>query len=91
VGVTPVGENSGDKKQTKQAGSQLCRTALWLWLFTRIETNSPFLLKSEVGLKAEMIFVREKADKPIRLARIRAIAKVATWLFDDLIREVLSN
>jgi transposase len=85
LGVAPTREQSGKSKDvTKKAGSQLCRNALWLWLFGRIEASKS-RLKNETGEAITAIFTEYKATKPIKLARAKTIGKVVNRLFYDLV------
>jgi hypothetical protein len=85
LGVAPTREWSGDTKKSKKAGSQLCRTALWQWVFTRIEVKRS-RPKSEVGEQLSRTFETEKATKPIKLARSRTCAKAVDLLFYKLVQ-----
>lgn len=89
LGVAPTEDSSGDKKgKSIIGGSDLCRIALWQWLFTRIEVkhNRP---KNEIGIKLGQYCDREKATgKPIRLVRMRLAAKSARLLFAELVKEL---
>ena len=88
LGVAPTENSSGDSQSKKiVGGSDLCRIALWQWIFTRLEVkrNRP---KSEVGQKLGLYLDVEKATgKPIRLVRMRVAAKTARLLFKELVRE----
>lgn len=85
LGVAPTREQSGKSKDvTKKAGSQLCRNAFWLWLFSRIEPTKS-RLKNQKGEEIIEIFTGYKATKPIKLARAKTIGKVVNRLFYDLV------
>lgn len=86
LGATISREESGDVKKRKRSGSQLSRTALWLWIFTRIEVkrNRP---KTEVGIAIAKFFDSEKAKgKPIKLIRARVAAFAMKLLWKELIK-----
>jgi transposase len=88
LGVAPTREQSGKSPTvTKKAGSQLCRNAFWLWVFTRIESPSA-RLKNSTGSDIYGIFAEYKAHKPIKLARAKTIGKVTSMLFYDLVRAI---
>ena len=87
LGTAPTREDSGDKHITKKAGSALCRTALWQWIFTRIE-SSRCRPKSEIGMYLTEAFAYEKAHKPVKLARSRIAAKAVQLLFKKLVEEI---
>ncbi len=85
LGVAPTREWSGDdKKKSKKAGSQLCRTALWQWVFTRIEPERS-RPRSEIGQWLTGVWLSEKAVKPIKLACSRLSAKPVDTLFYELV------
>lgn len=99
LGAAPVQEQSGDSRKTKKAGSGLCRKALWLWVFTRLEAQKarppklpivhwhPDGSKREEGLMsgdlAEYLDWM-KRHKPIKLARSKTMAKATDCLFSEL-------
>jgi transposase len=87
LGVAPTREQSGDSKKTKKAGSELCRNALWQWLFTRIESRR-CRLKSPIGEFLGALLDKEKACKPVALARARVMAKAADLLFQALVEQL---
>jgi hypothetical protein len=78
---------SGDKKSSKKAGSELCRTALWQWVFTRIEVKRCRLKNERFTALAEE-FDELKIHKPIKLARAKIAAKTTKRLFYDLVNEL---
>ena len=87
LGIAPTEDSSGDKKGKKIiGGSDLCRIALWQWIFTRLEIrrNRP---KTDVGDYLGKILDAEKATgKPIRLVRMRVAAKAVRLLFKELVK-----
>jgi RNase P protein component len=88
LGVAPTREESGDAKVTKKAGSSLCRSALWQWVFTRIEPPKR-RLKTPTGKLLGELFDVEKKHKPIKLARSRVMSKAIDLLFRELVKELL--
>lgn len=78
---------SGDKKASKKAGSELCRTALWQWIFTRIEVKRLRLKNERFSAIAEE-FDLLKSQKPIKLARSKIAARTTKRLFYDLVNEL---
>jgi transposase len=85
LGVVPTREQSGmSATKTTAAGSQLCRTALWQWCFTRIEVDK---MRSHTPLGLELIKDWEyfKSVNPIKLARAKFIAKTVNRIFYDLL------
>lgn len=103
LGVAPSREYSGDMKATKKAGSELVRTALWQWCFTRIEVkrNRPVNLPDttwEIPNSSEILkgslaeyFDRMHSHKPIKLARSKTCAKASLELFRLLVKEVITQ
>ncbi len=88
LGVAPTREQSGKSPTvTKKAGSQLCRNAFWLWIFTRIESKTA-RLKNSTGSDIYRIFAEYKLNKPIKLARAKTIGKVTAMLFYDLVNAI---
>lgn len=82
-------ESSGDTHKTKVVGgSDLCRQGLWLWVFTRIESQRS-RLKNEIGQLLGKALDDEKASgRPIRLVRARICAKTARLLFKELVKDL---
>ncbi len=89
LGVAPSQESSGDVSKSKVVGgSDLCRKALWQWVFTRIEPKRT-RLKNEIGEKlGEFLDAEKVANRPIRLVRSRVSAKAAKLLFKELVKAV---
>jgi hypothetical protein len=90
LGVAPVRQWSGDeRKKTSQTGSDVCRKALWQWIFTRIEPQKNRPNNSTVD-KLISYFVEAKNQKqPIRLVRSRLAAKAARALWRELVAEIV--
>ena len=89
LGIAPTENSSGDK-ESKQivGGSDLCRIALWQWIFSCLEvrTRRP---KNEIGLVLGSYIDQEKATgKPIRLVRMRVAGKAARMLFQELVKSL---
>jgi transposase len=85
LGMAPQREWSGDSRRASMSGSQLCRTALWQWVFTRIEVKKG-RLNNERFLFIASEFDRLKAlEKPIKLVRSKVAAKAVKLLFYDLV------
>lgn len=90
LGVAPVRQWSGDeRKKTSQSGSDVCRKALWQWIFTRIEPQKNRPTNPTVD-KLVNYFVEAKNQKqPIRLVRSRLAAKAARALWRELVSEIV--
>jgi hypothetical protein len=85
LGVAPTREQSGKSATaTNKSGSELCRTALWLWLFTRCEGGRA-RLKNDKGEWLYEIFAEYKLHKPIKLARSKTIGKAVKKIFYELV------
>lgn len=86
LGVAPTEESSGDKRKSRVVGgSDLCRKALWQWLFTRIEPKR-CRPKNEIGQELGKELDEEKAQgRPVKLVRSRLMAKAARLLFKKLV------
>jgi transposase len=90
LGIAPTREQSGKSATaTNKSGSELCRTALWQWLFTRMEAGKS-RLNNETGVLIYGIFLEYKTHKPIKLARAKTIGKVIKMVFYDLVNEINS-
>ena len=89
MGIAPTEDSSGER-EGKQiiGGSDLCRIALWQWIFTRLEIrrNRP---KNDIGHYLGQIVDSEKATaRHIRLVRMRVAAKAVRLLFKELVNEM---
>jgi transposase len=88
LGIAPTREQSGSSPtKTKKAGSQLCRTALWQWIFTRIEPVRS-RLKNEKGQQIFQLFETYVKHKGTKLARAKTIGKVIVMIFYDLVNAI---
>ena len=90
LGYAPSQESSGDLQKSKvSGGSDLCRRALWQWIFTRVETQRA-RLANDIGDRLGKIMDVEKASgRPVRLVRSRVAAKAVKMLFRELVRELV--
>jgi len=82
LGCAPSQESSGDlHKSQVVGGSDLCRRALWQWIFTRIEPSQE-RLKNDIGDRLGQLIDFEKASgRPVRLILERVAAKAVKLLF----------
>ncbi len=87
LGTAPSLVASGDSKKTKVVGgSDLCRKALWQWVYTRIEPRRS-RLKDDIGEQLGSQLDAEKASgRPAKLIRNRVAAKAARLLFRELVK-----
>ena len=91
LGVAPGKEASGDKELDRVGGSDLCRIALWQWVFTRIEVKRS-RPKNEIGEQLGQMLDSEKSSgRPIKLVRTRIAAKSVRLLFKHLVRALKNN
>ncbi|MEG4841268.1 IS110 family transposase [Microcoleus sp. B9-D4] len=90
LGYAPSQESSGDLQKSKVVGgSDLCRKALWQWIFTRIEPTRA-RMANDIGDRLGQIMDEEKASgRPVRLVRSRVAAKAVKLLFKELVRELV--
>jgi transposase len=87
LGLAPSMEASGDKKSIKtNDGSQLCRKALWQWVFTCLEVKRCRLKNPTVTTLCEYLDTEKASGKPIRLVRSRVAVRTAKMLFRDLVK-----
>jgi hypothetical protein len=93
LGVAPTRQWSGDeKKKCSQTGSDVCRKALWQWIFTRLEPQKDRPLNNLTVDKLISYFVEAKNQKqPIRLVRSRLAAKAARALWRELVAEIVGR
>lgn len=84
LGVAPIREESGDKKATKKGGSQLARTALWQWIFTRVEPRNRYP-KTPTGVYIKQLYDGYRQSNPTKLARSKTAAKAVELLFRKLV------
>jgi len=90
LGCAPSQESSGDINRSRvSGGSDLCRKALWQWIFTRIEPQRA-RLNNDIGDRLGKIMDLEKASgRPVRLVRSRVAAKAVKLLFKELVHELV--
>jgi transposase len=89
LGCAPTENSSGDMKRKKVVGgSDLCRKALWQWVFTRVEparTRDFSMITRQLGT---MLDEEKAAGRPVQLVRSRVMAKAAKLLFKALVEEL---
>jgi transposase len=90
LGVAPVRQWSGDEqKKAYQSGSDICRTALWQWIFTRIEPQRTRLDNPTVAKLVGYFLEAKNQKQPIRLIRSRLAAKTVRALWRELVAEIV--
>ncbi|MFB2979653.1 hypothetical protein [Microseira sp. BLCC-F43] len=91
LGVAPLKEASGDKELDRVGGEDLCRIALWQWVFTRIEVKRA-RPKNDIGEQLGNLLDAEKSvGRPIKLVRTRVAALAARLLFKRLVFELKND
>ncbi|MEG4070709.1 hypothetical protein QUA42_25785 [Microcoleus sp. Pol11C2] len=91
LGVAPTRAWSGDEqKKSYQSGSDVCRVALWQWIFTRIEPTQA-RLRSPIGEKLSAYYLECKNGQPIKLVRSRLAAKAVRMLWRELVKEIVGS
>lgn len=92
LGYAPSQESSGDLQKSKVVGgSDLCRKALWQWIFTRVEVKR-CRMANDIGDRLGEIMDAEKASgRPVRLVRSRVAAKAVKLLFKELVQELVHS
>jgi Transposase len=90
LGAAPTEESSGLKNSSRiVGGSDLCRKALWQWVFSRIEPHKT-RLNNEIGRVLGVYLDEAKAKgQPIKLARMKCTNKAVRMLFDELVKELV--
>ncbi|MEH2337798.1 MAG: hypothetical protein V7K49_22320 [Nostoc sp.] len=80
-------ESSGDKHKSKVIeGSNLCRKALWQWVFTIIEPKQLRLSDRIVHQLGELLDTEKAAGRPVKLVRMKVAARAARLLFRELVK-----
>jgi hypothetical protein len=91
LGVAPGKEASGDKELDRVGGSDLCRIALWQWVFTRIEPKRTRFL-NDIGKQLGDILDDQKSSGcPIKLVRTRVAARAVRLLFKLLVSQLKTD
>ena len=96
LGFAPYQRSSGQKSGLNTDGSTYARTAIWLWVYSRIEPNTSYEFTTKAGEKVQRInngsltndignylrerLQREKAGIP---AQVQELEKTLEDLFDD--------
>ncbi|BAZ66289.1 hypothetical protein NIES4106_10390 [Fischerella sp. NIES-4106] len=90
LGYAPSQNSSGDSHRIKiVGGSDLCRIALWQWVFTRIEPKHS-RLKNEIGeVLGQQLDQEKAAGRPVRLVRSRIAVKASKLLFRELVKAIV--
>ncbi|MEH2377304.1 MAG: transposase [Nostoc sp.] len=87
LGVAPSLNSSGDShKHRVIGGSDLCRRALWQWVFSCIEPKRRRPKNPIVAQLGNYIDAEKAAGKPVQLVRSRTSAKGAKLLFKELVK-----
>lgn len=90
LGVAPSENSSGDKEgRGVVGGSDLCRKALWQWVFTAIEPKKRRLANGIQDRLGEKLDREKKQGRPVRLIRSRVSSKAAELLFKELVNEII--
>ncbi|WP_261226886.1 transposase [Ancylothrix sp. D3o] len=96
LGFAPYQRSSGQKSGLNTDGSTYARSALWIWVYSRIEPNTSYEFTNKAGEKVQRInhgcltndignylrerLQREKAGVP---AQVQELEKTLETLFDD--------
>jgi hypothetical protein len=86
LGCAPSEKSSGDKKSASiVGGSDLCRRAIWLWSFTRIEVRKN-RVQNDIGeTLGNKLDEMKQAGRSIKLARMHIVCKAVKMLFYELV------
>ena len=89
LGIAPSLEASGDIRKAKiVGGSDLCRKALWQWVFTRIEVKHSRLNNEICQQLGENLYREKAAGRPVKLVRMKISALGTRLLFRELVRVI---
>jgi hypothetical protein len=90
LGYAPSIESSGDITRSRvSGGSDLCRKALWQWIFTRIEPQRARLNNDIGSWLGEFMDAEKLSGRSVRLVRSRVAAKAVKLLFKELVHELV--
>ena len=90
LGVAPSENSSGDKEgRGVVGGSDLCRKALWQWVFTAIEPKKRRLSNGIMDRLGEKLDREKEQGRPVRLIRSRVSSKAGELLFKELVNEII--
>ena len=70
-------------------GSDLCRKALWQWVFTAIEPKKRRLSNGIMDRLGEKLDQEKEQGRPVRLIRSRVSSKAGELLFKELVNEII--
>ncbi|ANV90664.1 IS110 family transposase [Picosynechococcus sp. PCC 8807] len=92
LGLAPSRESSGQKDNRQiVGGSDLCRTAMWMWIFTRVSIEK----QRNANAIAQLIYLwmnhPKRAGTPIRLLRTKTAAYASRLLFKALVGYVVNG
>lgn len=88
LGVAPTEESSGIKSgKNIVGGSDLCRKALWQWIFTRLEPKKCRPDNEIARVLGEYLDSAKSGGQPVKLVRMKCAAKAARLLFKELALE----
>ncbi|MEH1832135.1 MAG: hypothetical protein V7L29_08685 [Nostoc sp.] len=80
-------KSSGDKHESKViAGSDLCRKALWQWVFTIIEPKQSRFSDRIAYQLGELLDTEKAASHPAKLVKMKVAARAARLLFRELVK-----
>ncbi|BAT53760.1 hypothetical protein NOS3756_27230 [Nostoc sp. NIES-3756] len=92
LGVAPSLEASGDKRRTKVVGgSDLCRKALWQWVYTILEPKQCRSKNEITQTLSEKLLTEKAAGRPIKLVRMKIAAIGARLLFRELVKAMTND
>lgn len=90
LGVAPSENSSGDKLGGGVVGgSDLCRVALWQWVFTAIEPKKRRLNNGIMDKLGEKLDHEKTQGRPVRLIRSRVSSKAGEILFKELVNKII--
>ncbi len=92
LGCAPSEKSSGDKKSASiVGGSDLCRRAMWLWSFTRIEVRKN-RVQNDIGeTLGNKLDEMKHAGRSIKLARMHIVCKAVKMLFYELVTSLTTT
>ncbi len=86
LGVAPTENSSGDMKGKRiTGGSDLCRKAIWQWIFCQIELKKNYPSTAPQMILKSFIEAEKSTKMPIKLIRSRIAARAVRLLFKELV------
>lgn len=92
LGLAPNRDSSGQKdSRSIVGGSELCRSAIWMWIFTRVSITKQRETNAIAQLVHQWMRNPRRQGTPIRLLRMKTAAHASRLLFKALVGYVVNG